>query len=111
MHTIQVLVAEVVICVGYHFVRVTFEAHTRVALGACHVFTSTNSDHCNSTIWIRTPPDTMCLHILFSGIIAGFFGLLLAGAVWMIFLLNRDINTLHLGQKMDRQASHVILSS
>lgn len=88
------LIAIVVIVVGYHLVRLAFEAHTLVTSTTCDPVTAINTNHRDFTLIVWTLPDPVFLHILFKGFITS-APCLLACYSRVIAHLNKIMATLH----------------
>ena len=64
------LVAEIVVVIGNHLVRLTLEAHTLVASTACHSIATVNPDHWDLTSLVRTLPDAVFQHVFLEELVA-----------------------------------------
>lgn len=64
------LIAQVVVIVGDHLVWFALEAHALVATAAGHPVASVDAHHWNLTIFVRTLPNTVFLHVFLEQLVA-----------------------------------------
>lgn len=86
MNIVQVFVALVVIVIGYHFFRLTLEAHTLITPATSDSVAAIYPDHRDLTFIIGTLPNTIFKHIFFEEFITPSFSFL-AGQSRMISIL------------------------
>lgn len=103
------LVAQVVVIVGYHLVWLALETHALVASAAGHSIATIHTIHWNLASFIWALTNAVVLHVLFENLITSYFRLL-ACQSWMVAQLDKKISTLQFMQKVERQTSHSIES-
>ena len=104
------LVALVVVIIGYHLVRLAFEAHALVASAAGHSIATIHTIYWNLACFVGTLTNTVILHVLLENLVTSYFRLF-ACQSWMIAQLDKEKITLQLMQKVERQTSHSIESA
>ena len=104
------LVAQVVVVVGNHLVRLAFEAHALVTSAAGHSIATVYTINWDLAGFVRALTDTVFFHVLLKDLVTSYFRLL-ACQPWMVAQLHKKICTLQLMQKVERQTSHSIESA
>lgn len=110
MDVIEMLVAQVVVSVGNHLVRLTLEAHASVTSAAGHSIATVNSVNWNLASLVGAWTNTVFFHVFLEDLIASDFCLFTCHSL-MVTQLNNNIFTLQLMQKVARQTSQSIESA
>ena len=109
MFLVEVVVAVSVVVVGYHLFGLALEAHTLLASTAGDSVAPVDTDDGYLALLVGALPHTVLLHVLLEGFVSTALGFL-ASDSRMVFVLNKDMFTLHSMQYVPRQTSQSMWS-